>query len=263
MEQNKNAFSLPAAALSILTAAVADAALPAGSVRAALLAGLLDATLLSALVWLIGAWQNFHPAWVLACAAGLLAELLRTLLQAQAVCRQEFHSMALIGVLPLLLLAGWQVTPGQWNTAARVLWWLAAAGAAICLLGLADQMRWTRLIQADAGLPAVGTGSMLYAEYLVWPLLCPARKPGRAVCLPWLAFAVQAAVLLGMRLIFGAGEYPAAELLRAWSSGPFSRVDAVLFLIWLGCAFYRVGFLCAALRLCRDRLFRERKEVQT
>ena len=36
------------------------------------------------------------------------AELWETLWQAQQVCREQFSSMAVLGVLPLLLWAGWQ-----------------------------------------------------------------------------------------------------------------------------------------------------------
>ena len=39
------------------------------------------------------------------------------------------------------------------------------------------------------------------------------------------------------------------ELLRAWSGGSFSRMDALLLLLWLLCAVYRAAMLCAAIRL--------------
>ena len=39
------------------------------------------------------------------------AELWETLWQAQQVCREQFSSMAVLGVLPLLLWAGWQLKP--------------------------------------------------------------------------------------------------------------------------------------------------------
>mgnify|MGYP000134563555 CR=1 FL=1 len=42
---------------------------------------------------------------------------------------------------------------------------------------------------------------------------------------------------------------PRLELLRAWSGGSFSRMDALLLLLWLLCAVYRVAMLCAAVRL--------------
>ena len=47
----------------------------------------------------------------------------------------------------------------------------------------------------------------------------------------------------------GAGCGFAGQLLRAWSSGSFSRMDALLLLLWLLCAVYRAAMLCAAIRL--------------
>lgn len=51
----------------------------------------------------------------------------------------------------------------------------------------------------------------------------------------------------------GAADYPAQELLRAWSADVFSRMDALLLLIWLTCAIFRIGFLCAAVRTVWQR----------
>ena len=53
----------------------------------------------------------------------------------------------------------------------------------------------------------------------------------------------------GSALLFGSETYPRLELLRAWSSGSFSRMDALLLLLWLLCAVYRAAMLCAAIRL--------------
>ena len=64
-----------------------------------------------------------------------------------------------------------------------------------------------------------------------------------------LGAAVQAAALLGGALLFGGGAYPRLELLRAWSGGSFSRMDALLLLLWLLCAVYRAAMLCATIRL--------------
>ena len=76
------------------------------------------------------------------------------------------------------------------------------------------------------------------------------RAVGAApVWLPVWGFAVQAAALLGGALLFGSGTYPRLELLRAWSGGSFSRMDALLLLLWLLCAVYRAAMLCAAIRL--------------
>ena len=51
------------------------------------------------------------------------AELWETLWQAQQVCREQFSSMAVLGVLPLLLWAGWQLKPDVFSRSAGVLWW--------------------------------------------------------------------------------------------------------------------------------------------
>ena len=54
------------------------------------------------------------------------AELWETLWQAQQVCREQFSSMAVLGVLPLLLWAGWQLKPDVFSRSAGVLWWALA-----------------------------------------------------------------------------------------------------------------------------------------
>ena len=46
------------------------------------------------------------------------AELWETLWQAQQVCREQFSSMAVLGVLPLLLWAGWQLKPDVFSRSA-------------------------------------------------------------------------------------------------------------------------------------------------
>ena len=55
------------------------------------------------------------------------AELWETLWQAQQVCREQFSSMAVLGVLPLLLWAGWQLKPDVFSRSAGVLWWAPAS----------------------------------------------------------------------------------------------------------------------------------------
>ena len=115
-------------------------------------------------------------------------------------------------------------------------------------LGLAGQLHWYRLF-TPAQPTAANWDVPVYAEYFAGALLCSARSARRTVWLPVWGFAVQAAALLGSALLFGSGTYPRLELLRAWSSGSFSRMDALLLLLWLLCAVYRVAMLCAAIRL--------------
>ena len=156
--------------------------------------------------------------------------------------------MALLGFLPLLLWAGWAVPPASWNASARVLWWFVAVGGVVCLLGLAGQLHWYRLF-TPAQPTAANWGVPVYAEYFAGALLCSARSARRTVWLPVWGFAVQAAALLGSALLFGSSTYPRLELLRAWSGSSFSRMDALLLLLWLLCAVYRVAMLCAAICL--------------
>ena len=126
-----------------------------------------------------------------------------------------------------------------------MLWWFVAVGGVVCLLGLAGQLHWYRLFP-PAQPAAAGWNAPVYAEYFAGALLCSARSARRTVWLPVWGFAVQAAALLGSALLFGSGTYPRLELLRAWSGGSFSRMDALLLLL---CAVYRVAMLCAAIRL--------------
>ena len=143
-----------------------------------------------------------------------------------------------------------------------MLWWFVLIGGGVCIAGLAGQMQWPNLMAAEPAGGLHDPGSFFCAEFLLWPVLCPQGKPHAGACLPWAAFAVQAGAALSMSLVFGAQDYPAEELLRAWSIGAFSRLDALLILIWLACAVYRVGFLCAALRRCTELLFRAEGRVR-
>ena len=251
MKQHAERFTPVALTLSVVTAALADGIPQGVPVRRALWLGAGSTVCLCILSALAAAaLQGKTPSFAvrLALTAGLFMELVHTLVQAQRLCAAEFSSMALLGFLPLLLWAGWAVPPASWNASARVLWWFAAAGSMVCLLGLAGQLHWYRLFT-----PAQPTGANwsvpVYVEYFAGALLCSARSARRTVWLPVWGFAVQAAALLGSALLFGSSTYPRLELLRAWSSGSFSRMDALLLLLWLLCAVYRTAMLCAAIRL--------------
>ena len=147
-----------------------------------------------------------------------------------------------------------------WGAPAQVLWWFVAVGSAVCLLGLARQMHWAGLF-AQAAPQSTAFTVPVYAEYFAVPLLC-GREERRGVCLPILTALVQMAATLGMALVFGR-TYPARELLRAWSTGTFSRLDAALLLIWLTCAIFRIGVLCTAVRMLgQEYAIQKRKEVR-
>ena len=251
MKQHTEHFTPAALTLSVLTAALADGIPQSVPVRRALWLGAVSTVCLCILSALVAAaLQNKTPSLAvrLALTGGLFVELVQTLAQAQGLCAAEFSSMALLGFLPLLLLAGWGVRPASWNASARVLWRFAAVGGVVCLLGLAGQLHWYRLF-APAQLTGANWNVPVYAEYFAGALLCSARSARRTVWLPLWGFAVQAAALLGGALLFGSGVYPRLELLRAWSGGSFSRMDALLLLLWLLCAVYRAAMLCAAIRL--------------
>ena len=251
MKQQTERFTPAALTLSVVTAALADGIPQSVPVRRALWLGAVSTVCLCILSALAAAaLLNKTPSFAvrLALTAGLFMELVHTLAQAQGLCEAEFSSMALLGFLPLLLWAGWSIRPASWNASARVLWWFAAVGGVVCLLGLAGQLHWYRLF-----IPAQPTGTNwnvpVYAEYFAGALLCGARSARRTALLPLWGFAVQAAALLGGALLFGSGVYPRLELLRAWSGSSFSRMDALLLLLWLLCAVCRAAMLCAAIRL--------------
>ena len=251
MKQHAERFTPAALTLSVVTAALADGIPQGVPVRRALWLGAVSMVCLCILsVLAAAALQGKTPSLAvrLALTAGLFMELVHTLVQAQGLCAAEFSSMALLGFLPLLLWAGWGIRPASWNASARVLWWFAAVGSVICLLGLAGQLHWYRLFTL-----AQPTGTNwsvpVYAEYFAGALLCGAQSARRTIWLPLWGFAVQAAALLGGALLFGSSAYPRLELLRAWSGGSFSRMDALLLLLWLLCAVYRAAILCAAIRL--------------
>ena len=251
MKQQIERFTPAALTLSVVTAALADGIPQGVPVRRALWLGAFSAVCLCILSALAAAaLQGKTPSLAvrLALTAGFSMELVHTLAQAQGLCVAEFSSMALLGFLPLLLWAGLHKHPALNAPSHSVLWWFAAVGGVVCLLGLAGQLHWYRLF-----IPAQPTGTNwnvpVYAEYFAGALLCGARSARRTALLPLWGFAVQAAALLGGALLFGSGVYPRLELLRAWSGGSFSRMDALLLLLWLLCAVYRAAMLCAAIRL--------------
>lgn len=251
MKQHAERFTPAALTISVVTAALADGIPQGVPVRRALWLGAVSTVCLCILSALAAAaLRGKTPSLSvrLALTAGFSMELVHTLAQAQGLCAAEFSSMALLGFLPLLLWAGWGIRPASWNASARVLWWFAAVGGVVCLLGLAGQLHWYRLF-ASAQPTGTNWNVPVYAEYFAGALLCGARSARRTVLLPLWGFAVQAAALLGGALLFGSGAYSRLELLRAWSGGSFSRMDALLLLLWLLCAVYRAAMLCAAIRL--------------
>ena len=156
MNKTQDKFSLPAVTLSIFAAAAAERLPVCSSPRALLWQEVLAAVLLMILSALASRfWQSGPPkpaAWAAAFClqVWLMAELAGTFWKALQVCREEFSSLALLGFLPLLLWAGWQMPARAWGAPAQVLWWFVAVGSAVCLMGLSRQMHCLRRLRRRA-----------------------------------------------------------------------------------------------------------------
>lgn len=266
--QNDERFTISAISLGLTASALYQCFIQTGmelSARAFLLLGLpgtLFLTACSALAALLARRSRLFAhtggaAWGLDLLFFVWfgAELFRTVGQAQSVCRQQFSSGALLGILPLLLIASWGMSRTACNRAARMLWWLVAVGFVIGLVGLGGQMHWQRLSQEP--LQGQAPALFLYPEYFALPLLAGQAPQKRAALLPCWVFGVQALFALGMELIFGSqrhAAYTGFEALRVWGVGIFSRLDALLLLLWLAAVLYRICFLFVVLRLLWGRL---------
>ena len=112
-------------------------------------------------------------------------EAVETFRQAQELCWGNFSSMAMLGLLPLLLWVGWKLEPSVLVRCAPILCWAAALAGLLCLLGLNGQFHWESLMmQADAQTIILP----LYPEYFALPLFCPAKQVRGAVWFPVKAF---------------------------------------------------------------------------
>ena len=228
MNKTQDKFSLPAVTLSIFAAAAAERLPVCSSSRALLWQEVLAAVLLMILSALVSRfWQSGPPkpaAW------------------AAAFCLQVWLAVELAGTFWKAL----QVCREEFSS--------------LALLGFLPLLLWAGLF-AQAAPQSTAFTVPVYAEYFAVPLLC-GREERRGVCLPILTALVQTAATLGMALVFGR-TYPARELLRAWSTGTFSRLDAALLLVWLTCAIFRIGVLCTAVRMLgQEYAIQKRKEVR-
>ncbi|WP_242967428.1 hypothetical protein [Faecalibacterium sp. An77] len=270
-QEQDRGFSLSALGLGLVTASLAEcfySSAGAYGARSILLLGFLSTAGLAAAAGLFAALaekfdlfsgQGFLPklaGW--GFFAWFALETGRTIAAAQIVCREHFGSNALIAVLPVLLLVSWQMNGSALDRSARAIWWLLAAGILACLAGLWDQMYWHRLFGAeDPSLWADGWPKILiYPEYFALPLLCQGKKVRRGALLPFWSYAVQAGYAFVLELVLGqaAGpDYSGLELLRAWALGYFSRLDALLLLLWLAAALWRICLLAFVLRTLWQR----------
>lgn len=161
--------------------------------------------------------------------------------------------MAMLGLLPLLLWAGWKLEPSVLVRCAPILCWVAALAGLLCLLGLNGQFHWESLMmQADAQTIILP----LYPEYFALPMFCPAKQVRCAVWLPVKAFILAGSFALCTELVFGAGNaLPGIELLRAGRLGSISRFDALVLLVWLAAAMFRFCVLVQVVRQLAGRLW--------
>lgn len=265
-QDNKGAFSLSALGLGLVTATLSACFYsPAGeyTARSTILLGLISTLglvigsvcfyLLATKCQLFSGKGFLSRLWSWIFLGWFGTELVRTASTAQTVCRENFNSNGLIAVLPLLLLVSWEMKASALDRSARAIWWLLAAGALVCLAGIGNQMHWQRLFTAEGtlvwsdGWPPVP----IYPEYFALPLLCQQRKVRQGFLLPFWSYGVQAGYALVLQLVLGraAGSgYQGLELLRAWAMGYFSRLDALLLLLWLTAALWRICLLAYLLR---------------
>lgn len=270
-QEQDRGFSLSALRLGLVTASLAECFYSSAGVygaRRILLLGFLSTAGLAAAAGLFAilaekfdlfSGQGFLPklaGW--GFFAWFALETGRTIAAAQIVCREHFGSNALIAVLPVLLLVSWQMNGSALDRSARAIWWLLAAGILACLAGLWDQMHWHRLFGAED--PSLWTDGwpkiLIYPEYFALPLLCQGKKVRRGALLPFWSYAVQAGYAFVLELVLGqaAGpDYSGLELLRAWALGYFSRLDALLLLLWLAAALWRICLLAFVLRTLWQR----------
>ena len=261
-------FSGAAVSLSVLTTVMGQCILSgeAVSARTLLLQGLPMALALAVISRLLafaeveqGTFSGNTFCSKLFCLLATLwfgAELVETLGQIQTLCWEQFSSMALVGILPLLLWAGWTLEPGVFSRSAGILWWAVVLAAAICFFSLSGQLHWETLFPE----PEM-TGQMqlpIYAEFFVLPLFfeTDGQKPQRHWVLPFAALLVQALFAFGREAVFGpAHGLQGLELLRAGSIGGIARFDAAFLLVWLAAALFRCGMLVCTLRVLLCRAF--------
>lgn len=262
----RSCFSEKTLTLSVLTAEFARCVLQTGApvtARSFLLRGLpmtLALVLITALT--AGAEQRADSflgtdlrSRIVCGGLGLwfVWEAVETFRQAQELCWGNFSSMAMLGLLPLLLWAGWKLEPAVLVRCAPILCWAAALAGLLCLLGLNGQFHWESLMmQADAQ-PII---LPLYPEYFALPLFCPAKQVRGAVWLPVKAFILAGSFALCTELVFGAGNaLPGIELLQAGRLGSISRFDALVLLVWLAAAMFRFCVLVQVVRQLAGRLW--------
>ncbi len=171
--------------------------------------------------------------------------------QEELYCRQ-FGA----GYLWILLLAGGvcalRCTHSALGRCASVLLVLCAAAAIALVIGLAGQMDWKNLSLAALSTAGIEEGFRLgfrlYPEYLLLLFLDEKGKHRAIIALPFFVVLLQILSLLLGELVFGVqgASLQGGEVLRAWEFLAFSRFDAVIVLLWLLTAMFRLRFLVFA-----------------
>lgn len=262
----RSCFSEKTLTLSVLTAEFARCVLQTGApvtARSFLLRGLpMTLALVLITVLTAGAEQRADSflgtdlrSRVVCGGLGLwfVWEAVETFRQAQELCWGNFSSMAMLGLLPLLLWAGWKLEPAVLVRCAPILCWAAALAGLLCLLGLNGLFHWKSLMMQADTQPII---LPLYPEYFALPLFCPAKQVRYAVWLPVKVFILAGSFALCTELVFGAGNaLPGIELLRAGRLGSISRFDALVLLVWLAAAMFRFCVLVQVVRQLAGRLW--------
>lgn len=275
MQNTTTFFSFRTFALSIAAAELGRAILGAGengSVRAKILLSVPAALVLLffSVLALVNRARMNSPRFSARCLWGgfafwYLVEAVRTAAAIQQICWEQFSSMTFVGLLPLLLWAGWSLTNETFNQMAKFLWWLAALGVVFCVLGLAGQFRWQNLTTVVPGTKSAFPDVLLYPEYFSFPLFDERKDKSYPCCKSWIflpaiSIVISSGYALGEALLFGVPKadegmgYPGYELLRAWNFGGISRFDAAFLLLWLAAALFRLCFLIRAVHLLVERL---------
>ena len=219
------------------------------------LAGGVPAALALGLALRLLAAAARRPAVRLALQALLAAALplaaLAVLRQMAEVCRTQYGA-GMLWLLPaVLLLLGLRPDGGTLCRAAAAVLLLGGVTAVLFFCGILPQMDWRRLCFAAPRARQVGAAALqsvpFAPELLAMAVHPPREKHWAAV--PLGAAALPLLLSAAAELVFGwdeaEGVYPAAETLRAWGLGLFSRADALVVLLWLVLAFYRLLLLRA------------------
>lgn len=262
---NDRNISGAAWSLSVLTAVLGQCFLSGSggvSARQMLLQGLPMAGALVLVSALITAAETEHAAFsgsgmrsrlvCLLAAVWFGAELVETFLQAQKISWEQFSSMAVIGVLPLLLWAGEKLEPAVFSRSAGILRWALVLAALVWCFGLRGQFHWENVVRDTA---ADGPFRFpLYAEFFLFPLVPGGRADPKPRFLPVQVLLGKAAFAFAMEALLGTAG-------RNWDiAGSISRLDAVVLLVWLACAMFRICLLGSILKQLLVRAFCSREE---